>query len=77
MKTLRCLFQRGLALSLKYPYFFEEVTYWFERNFCLSTCLLHGLTSGQEESRRKRKKEGFSHPYATLHKKHVVSASEN
>lgn len=41
--------------SIKYPYFFEEVTYWFERNFCLSTCLLHGLTSGQEESRRERK----------------------
>ena len=52
--------------SIKYPYFFEEVTYWFERNFCLSTCLLHGLTSGQEESRRGRKERGLFHPYATL-----------
>ncbi len=52
--------------SLKYPYFFEEVTYWFERNFCLSTCLLHGLTSGQEESRRERKERRLFHPYATL-----------
>lgn len=54
------------GLSVKYPYFFEEVTYWFERNFCLSACLLHGLTSGQEESRRERKKRGLFYPHATL-----------
>lgn len=46
--------------SLKYPYFFEEVTYWFGRKFFLSSCLLHKLTSGQEESWREKKEGAFS-----------------
>lgn len=65
--------------SLKYPFFFEEVTYWFERTLCLSTCLLHGLTSGQEESKRERNERGLFHPYATLFltlKTHCVSIRE-
>lgn len=65
--------------SLKNPFFFEEVTYWFERNFCLSTCLLHRLTSGQEESRRERNEGGLFYPYATLFltlKTHCVSIRE-
>lgn len=44
------------GLSIKCPYFFEEVTYWFERNFSLSPRPHHKLTSGQEESGRERKK---------------------
>lgn len=54
------------GLSIKYPYFFEEVTYWFERNFSLSPRPLHRLTSGQEESGRERKKRGLFYPHATL-----------
>lgn len=54
------------GLSIKYPYFFEEVTYWFGRNLSLSPRPLHRLTSGQEESGREPKKRGLFYPHATL-----------
>lgn len=54
------------GLSIKCPHFFEEVTYWFERNFNPSPRPRHILTSGREESERDGKERVLFYPHATL-----------
>lgn len=66
--------------SIKYPYFFEEVTYWFEKIFF--ACLLVCFTDWHRDRKKaggKEKKRGLFHPYATLFltlKTHCVSIRE-